>query len=860
VAEAYRLLHYEVEHGRIFYGRQVDIFLLGRFGDFTVHRAIECKAGPVDVSDLDAFFLKLHLVRRDYPAAQGTIVSGISFTDGVSAHAAAVGIQLTLFRDLTAQLLDGHRYAQSVLNELTDNQRYPLARYVEPSIGYDTVGDSLPAAEVITEWLQDGSWNQLTLLGDMGTGKTFLSRIITYRLLLDFMKSPLEKPLPVRIDLRNADREFSLEGLVITYLSRAGLSRTNFDVFQYLLSQGRLVLIFDGFDEMAARATPLITQRNFQELNRCVQGRAKVMLTCRTHYFRSQKEEAEVILGDLNPYRAEGARELYWELIARKGFRVAYLRPFQLEEIEYYVSMARPEDSKEALRKIRSTYNLLELSQRPLLLEMIVKSLDKLGGQDINASTLYDVFTDAWIHRDRWRDVMSPESKLQFLMKLAVSLWREDLSVIHHSKLTEYLQRELVEEMGEPQRLLEIDNEVRTASFLTRDSLGNYGFAHKSYMEFFLARHFARGLAAGSDDVLAVARLSPEVVGFLVDMIDRNVACGICEEILRSSYRSKVSENALLLLYAIRLASLGSGSDAAKVELVNDANLNGAQLENVVLSRAVLVGARLQDASLRGGSLAGVDLRGSNLERASLERVDFSGADLRQSSLRASSLTGANLLQADFRDANVEGTDFADTLFMQTAIGLIGPLSAAKKSGVLQEALRILGDEWALLEEFYPYIRSRVSRRAWHGRIDSEELLSVTILRLISSWGFQKHLLSASNFKDYADHVIRGAERDILVRESRSRESHLNNAEWQAYADHFPDDQDPEMIAIHRDLIGKISSSVSPKVLRAAWAFFQLGMSGAEIAEREGVSPATVYRRISEWRKVSRRVVDEGWF
>ncbi|HEY9422924.1 MAG TPA: hypothetical protein VIW92_16040 [Thermoanaerobaculia bacterium] len=74
------------------------------------------------------------------------------------------------------------------------------------------------------------------------------------------------------------------------------------------------------------------------------------------------------------------------------------------------------------------------------------------------------------------------------------------------------------------------------------------------------------------------------------------------------------------------------------------------------------------------------------------------------------------------------------------------------------------------------------------------------------------------------------------------------------------DDQDPEMITIHRDLIHKIFSGVPPEILRIAWAFFHLGMSSAEIAEREGVSAATIYRRISEWRKMSRRIVGEGGF
>jgi hypothetical protein len=112
VAEAYRLLRYQVVHSRVFSGRQVDLFLTGKFGDLVLFRAIECKAARVSTDDIDAFAAKLRLVRHEYPSAQGTLVSGIGFTDGVKAHAATEGIQLTLYRDLAAQLFDGHTYPQ----------------------------------------------------------------------------------------------------------------------------------------------------------------------------------------------------------------------------------------------------------------------------------------------------------------------------------------------------------------------------------------------------------------------------------------------------------------------------------------------------------------------------------------------------------------------------------------------------------------------------------------------------------------------------------------------------------------------------------------------------------------------------
>ncbi|MGA2223909.1 MAG: hypothetical protein ABSH41_05645, partial [Syntrophobacteraceae bacterium] len=126
-------------HGRIFSGRQVDLFLTGRFGDLTVYRAIECKISPLKAEHIDSFIAKLRLVRREYPSAQGTMVSAASFTDAITAQAAQVGIQLTLFRDLAAQLFDGHVYAQNIIREVESNERYPLHLYIQPRLGYDLV-------------------------------------------------------------------------------------------------------------------------------------------------------------------------------------------------------------------------------------------------------------------------------------------------------------------------------------------------------------------------------------------------------------------------------------------------------------------------------------------------------------------------------------------------------------------------------------------------------------------------------------------------------------------------------------------------------------------------------------------------
>jgi hypothetical protein len=84
-----------------------------------------------------------------------------------------------------------------------------------------------------------------------------------------------------------------------------------------------------------------------------------------------------------------------------KGYRIAYLRPFGPSEVAAYLRREKPEISEVVLHAIQDTYNLIELSSRPMLLEMIVKTIDKLDSAKVGAVTIYDVFTSFWIMRDQ---------------------------------------------------------------------------------------------------------------------------------------------------------------------------------------------------------------------------------------------------------------------------------------------------------------------------------------------------------------------------------------------------------------------------------------------------------------------------
>lgn len=872
VAELYRLLNYRVEQGRIFSGRQVDLFIQRQLGDLTLLRAIECKAGPVLVDDIDVFLQKLALVRHQYPAAMGTLVSGVSFTDAVTAHANSAGVQLTLFRDLAGQLLDGHGYVTQLVRNVENSDRYIARLYVDQYVSYALGAETFAAFSMIDEWLEDADWNQLTLLGDVGSGKSFFCRMLALRLANAYLAEPLERPFPILVDLRHAAREFSLEGLILTHLIRSGLSETSFDAFHYLLSQGRIIVIFDGFDEMAARTTPEVTARNFHELARCVTGRAKVLLTCRTHYFKSRTEEEQIILGGAAISDNEPARELYWDLISRRGFRISYMAPFELRQIEEYVRLARPADAAEALARIRSTYNLLELSQRPLLLDMVVKSLDTLTTDQIDAATLYSVFTDAWIYRDHWRDVLSPSLKLSFLVGLARSLWEQDLPSVHYERLLSYVATELAAHIRDPRELVEIDAEVRTATFLTRNAVGEYGFAHKSYSEYFLAKFLALELTNGNVKCLEGRRLGIETLGFVADLVKGKSVERLLERTLTESYVTGVSENALLCLYEIRRRSSVRHSDVEGPEVVPLPN--GVQLQG-----ANLAGANLQAASLPNASFVGATLADANLRSAEITAANFTKAYLVNTDLRSVSAVGSIWDGADFDGANLDAGNFRDSSFYEANFGsaFLGDgnmenanLSNVRVARAVYGALPGIADgteslasdtdtgERELLESLFPQIQRAARITAVVGGIDPDELVSETALALLSKHALRS--LSKATPQERARYIQWSVTSIALGMRRLAR--HRRDVS----ADLLEDVPDPQQGQLEHaiqvelgDRLRSVIDQLSPDVQRIIRSRFFDDMTIAEIGDREGLSRSAVHYRLRGGLKHISAMLTSDW-
>jgi predicted NACHT family NTPase len=206
------------------------------------------------------------------------------------------------------------------------------------------------------------------LLGDFGRGKTFLLRQLA-RVLPD----RLPALQPVLVQLRTLEKAPSLDELLAAHLVRHGVDAFDRRKLRYMIDSGRLVLLFDGFDELELRVGYDNAADYLQTLLQAVTGRAKVVLTSRTQHFRStdQIRQARTALGD--------------RVTALAASRVAVIEDFTREQIRDFLTRHYDGDAERARVRFVLTGRCSELSAQ--MLECRTRSGPGWGqAQDLHAS------------------------------------------------------------------------------------------------------------------------------------------------------------------------------------------------------------------------------------------------------------------------------------------------------------------------------------------------------------------------------------------------------------------------------------------------------------------------------------------
>ncbi|KPA19536.1 hypothetical protein MHK_000245 [Candidatus Magnetomorum sp. HK-1] len=442
-------------------------------------------------SDIDAISTKENPIT-------GIIVSSFGFTIEGKQIAKKLNIGLFLFDDLLKQSFDPNRIIQSTLNFYDSDELRKV--YVDLSCQVTESGKGTiykPVEKFFDSFFSSTKRPGIALLGNFGSGKTSLCKHYSYLLANRWLDEKSRSFLPIYVNLRDINDFQSIEKDLLTLIHTIYETPVTEKGWNQWLLNGSTMILFDGFDEMASKMDKTQINYNLEYLMRfCILYNIKIILSCRTHFFKTQVEEQT--LGNM--------------------LRL-YLCDWGTDELKEYISKSLPQKKESSLEIIKSTYNLEELSKTPIFLKMITTTIEDIGGY-VNQAKLYDIYTNRWMQSQDYRSKLSPEDKQLLMEELAMEMFLNDMPRLEHSLLPKRLKGLFGISGYEVIKIL--DRDVRTCSFLIRNPEGDYYFVHKSFMEFFVALKLAKEIKNNIYENFSKKLLSFEITSFFINYFEDN--------------------------------------------------------------------------------------------------------------------------------------------------------------------------------------------------------------------------------------------------------------------------------------------------------------------------------------------------
>ncbi|MGQ0574635.1 MAG: pentapeptide repeat-containing protein [Pseudonocardia sp.] len=547
-------------------------------------------------------------------------------------------------------MVDLSGYVARQTARLRADARYPPGLYVRQRYRLRNGHVSEPLAgldEELIRLLTADEGCLALVLGDFGRGKSFVLREVARRL------GEQERHLvPVLVDLRAVDKASDLRGLLAAHLATHGEGVINPKAFEYMLREGRVVLLFDGFDELVARLTYDRAVAHLRMLAAAAHDRAKIVVACRTQHFSSHQQVLDAL--------AEHGERVPWCVLEIQPFTPDDVRRYLVNR---YGDEERADERLELMRRVGGG-ELAELGQNPRMLGFVA-DLDpahlRAAATEtklVSAARVFERVLTAWLEHEVERisgQPGAPESlPLPDLWRaveaLAVRLWRTGARQMRLAELDE-VARALTGLAGGRLAPEQAVHAMGSGSLLVRTEEDLFGFIHRSVGDWLVARVIARDLAAGRrPELLALQTLAEPAVDFLCDLAPAEACLAWAAEVeAGGDVPAVIRHNAEAVSGRLRTPP---GADLRGAALAGE-ELSYRRLDGVDLTGADLRGSRLVGANLRGATLRGARLRGARLDDAVLAAADLTGADLGLASLVGTDLTGARLDGSRWRRAAI---------------------------------------------------------------------------------------------------------------------------------------------------------------------------------------------------------------
>ncbi len=419
-----------------------------------------------------------------------------------------------------------------------------LLSYDKKSDERTATEDGTPALPYLTTWANDPEAKNriVAILGGFGMGKT-----VTVQRLADKLSRASEGPTPIYLDFRRlipaSERGkpiiSELSDIILKAIGRGAGKRLDAGKLIDMIQSEPCVVILDGLDEIGnrigrAHASALYRQlleliprevwqvdlqkRKEKETPDWDKCSTRIIVTCRTHFFRSLTEEESTF--DLS---GRGGLHL------RESIQTWYMAPLSLDLIEQlFIKSLGHKEGQKALQTIQKVHDLLGLAQRPIMARYISEIAGGLlhrhkSGEVINIATIYEELFERALERDSEKvPMLSPSDRVAILKALAFHLHERSASELDVSSLESWFD-EFADNYSGIQLILKsegidarglLQTELRNASFLVRVHKNRFVFAHTSFFEYFLGRALCDAVLAGNVSAFAANPLSRETIEF----------------------------------------------------------------------------------------------------------------------------------------------------------------------------------------------------------------------------------------------------------------------------------------------------------------------------------------------------------
>ena len=466
-------------------------------------------------------------------------------------------------------------------SELTVSDVFVQPHFDDQKEGF---GHEETLKEYIYDWLHERGQRQLALLGDYGQGKSTAALALCW----DYLTADDPARIPILVELRGTSpRNLTPLELFGAWASKYGIDPRS--LYQLHLA-GRLLIIFEGFDEMTLIGDSDMRLNHFKTLwEFCVPG-SKILITGRPNFFFDE-EEMVASLG-------------ISEHSAGRPYCVAIrLRPFNLEQIATALRAYSSNIRSEIRRFAAQNRQFCELISRPSLLhivsvlwekERLSDHLEKLTSAYLMGLFIRHSYLRQGKKENDSRDFMAlTTEERQYFMKgvatymaakrLPNQIRGDDLNGVVAALVTaipEAVTRRSSAIGGETRRPLQaridesehglehVQTDVRTSGILVDDPAtpGTFRFGHKSFMEYLFSEVVADYLS--NNERPDEASILNSVDGRPMDIIDLPVSVRFLEELLREvrakaansvTEQKRLSERILKLLLGDDMVRYAAG-------------------------------------------------------------------------------------------------------------------------------------------------------------------------------------------------------------------------------------------------------------------------------------------------------------